>query len=205
MDMKSIRAIAFVIRCSGAATAAFELATAFGLPQAVWAAMSALIVSQERLLETRAALTGRILGTLLGAGVTVIVSEIASRAGTPVAAQMAIAIAICALIAREYPRYRVAMWTCAVVLLTAQHAAPIELVALRRATEVILGAIVGWTFHFAAEAIVHGLLRQQGCPRLILTNPAPTVPSLAECVPARKNKPSPLRLRLNLGRPRSNG
>ena len=156
MDMKSVRTIAFVIRCSSAATAAFGLATAAGLHQAVWAAMSALIVSQERLLETRSALTGRILGTLLGAGVTVMVNEITSRAGLPVAVQMAVAIAISALIAREHPRYRVAMWTCALLLLTAQPPAPIELVALRRATEVILGAIVGWIFHFAAEAIVDG-------------------------------------------------
>ena len=41
--------------------------------QGLWAAMSAVIVSQERLHETRSSLAGRILGTLLGIGVTVAV------------------------------------------------------------------------------------------------------------------------------------
>jgi hypothetical protein len=70
MKYRSIRAIAFVIRCSGAATVASELASLLGLLEALWAAMSAVIVSQERLHETRSSLAGRILGTLLGVGVT---------------------------------------------------------------------------------------------------------------------------------------
>ena len=50
---KVIWAIAFVARCSGAATVAYELALSLGLPESLWAAMSALIVSQEQLHETR--------------------------------------------------------------------------------------------------------------------------------------------------------
>jgi hypothetical protein len=68
---KSLRAVAFVARCSGAATVAYELALSLGLPGAHWAAMSALIVSQERLQETRSSLMGRVLGTLLGIVVTI--------------------------------------------------------------------------------------------------------------------------------------
>jgi hypothetical protein len=45
MGKKSIRAIAFVLRCSGAATVGYELASAPGLHEALWAAMSAAIVS----------------------------------------------------------------------------------------------------------------------------------------------------------------
>jgi len=153
---KSIRAIAFVLRCSGAAMAAYEVVFSLGL-QGLWAAMSAVIVSQERLHETRSSLAGRVLGTLLGIGVTVAVSEITSRTTTSTAVQMAIAVAICASVVRELPKLRVAMWTCPIILLTAQPSTPMLLVALHRGSEVILGAIIGWIFHWFAEVVVDAL------------------------------------------------
>jgi hypothetical protein len=152
----SIRAIAFVIRCSGAATVAYEVVLSLGL-QGLWAAMSAMIVSQERLHETRSSLAGRIFGTLLGIGVTLVVNEVASRTATSTALQMAIAVAICALIVRGLPKLRVAMWTCPIILLTAEPSAPMTLVALHRGSEVILGAIIGWIFHWFAEVVVDAL------------------------------------------------
>ena len=157
MGKKSIRAIAFILRCSGAATVGYELASSLGLHEALWAAMSAVIVSQEHLHETRSTLVGRIFGTVLGIGVTVGVSEAASRIAASTAVQMAVAVAICALIVREFPALRVAMWTCPLILLTAQPSTPIVLVALRRGSEVFLGAIVGWVFHWGAEVVVDAL------------------------------------------------
>ena len=68
MERTILRAIAFVLRCSGAATVAHELASSLGLHKALWAAMSALIVSQEQLHQTRSSLGGFISGTLLGIG-----------------------------------------------------------------------------------------------------------------------------------------
>ena len=46
------------------------------------------------------------------------------------------------------------MWTCPVVLMTAQAGESLELVALRRASEVIFGAGVAWAFHWIADRIV---------------------------------------------------
>src|SRR5579859_7157748 len=109
-----MRVIAYVARCSGSATAAYELALLLGLPEALWAAMSALIVSQERLHETRSSLSGRILGTLVGMAVTISVSEATSRLAAPTAVQMGFAVAIASLVAREFPKLRVVMWTCLV-------------------------------------------------------------------------------------------
>jgi uncharacterized membrane protein YccC len=106
-----IRAIAFVARCSGAATCAYVAAVEIGLPHAVWAAISALIVSQERLDDTTTSLTGRIAGTIIGACIAVAVSVAAARLATGVALQVAVAVALCATIARERPRLRVCMWT----------------------------------------------------------------------------------------------
>jgi uncharacterized membrane protein YccC len=157
MGKKSIRAIAFILRCSGAATVGYELASSLGLHEALWAAMSAVIVSQEHLHETRSTLVGRIFGTLLGIGVTVGVSEAASRIAASAAVQMAVAVGICALIVREFPTLRVAMWTCPLILLSAQPSTPIVVVALRRGSEVFLGAIVGWIFHWGAEVVVDAL------------------------------------------------
>jgi len=154
---KSMRVIAYVARCSGSATAAYELALLLGLPEALWAAMSALIVSQERLHETRSSLTGRILGTLVGMAVTIAVNEVATRMAVPTAVQMGLAVAIAALVAREFPKLRVVMWTCPIILLTTQPAGSILVAAFRRGSEVILGALVGWAFHWAAEIIVDAL------------------------------------------------
>ena len=157
MEQKSIRAIAFVIRCAGAATVAYGLAHSLGLPESVWAAMSAVIVSQERLHETRSSLRGRVIGTLLGIIVTIMVSRMASHAAVSTAVQMAVAVAICALVTREHPKFRVAIWTCPIILLTTPPSVPVFMVAFRRGGEVILGAVVGWIFHWAAEILVDRL------------------------------------------------
>src|SRR5258705_13788076 len=157
MGKKSIRAIAFILRCSGAAAAGYELASALGLHEVLWAAMAAVIVSEEHLHETRSSLLGRVFGTLLGISVTVGVSEVASRLAASTTLQMVVAVGICALIVREFPKLRVAMWTCPIILLTAEPSAPIILVALRRGSEVLLGAVVGWIFHWGAEVVVDAL------------------------------------------------
>ena len=149
-----MRVINFVVRCSGAATLAYEVASALGFQQSLWAAMSAVIVSQERLYETRTSLKSRVVGTLVGIVVTVAVSEATSGLATPIALQMAVDVAICALIAYRFRGLRVAMWTCPIILLTAQPALPILVVALRRGSEVILGALIGWAFHGLVELLV---------------------------------------------------
>ncbi len=97
---------------------------------------------------------GRILGTLIGIAITISVSEVASRMAVSVAVQMAVAVAISAIISREFPKLRVAMWTCPVILLSAQSSVPIFSAAFSRGSEVVFGAIVGWAFHCAAEFLV---------------------------------------------------
>jgi uncharacterized membrane protein YccC len=129
-----------------------------GLPESVWAAMFALIVSQEQLHDTRSSLVGQIFGTLLGATIAVAVSHGASRVGASTAMQMTAAVAIAALVVHEVPTLRVAMWTCPITLLSAPSE-PVLTVGLHRASEVILGAVVGWTFHWAAEAVVDACAR----------------------------------------------
>jgi uncharacterized membrane protein YccC len=130
------------------------------LTEALWAAISAVVVSQEHLHETRSSLAGRIFGTLLGIGITIAVSQVASRTAVPIVAQMSIAVAICALLVREFPTLRVAMWTCPIILLKTQVSEPIVLVALHRGSEVILGALVGWIIHWVAQVAVDAVAKR---------------------------------------------
>jgi uncharacterized membrane protein YccC len=154
---RHIRAVAFVVRCSGAASVAFQAATTLGLPESVWAVMSALIVSQERLHETRSSFAGRVLGTLLGIALTSLVSAAASRVPVSIPAQMAAAIALAAVVAWMFPLLRAAMWTCPVIFLTVEPSKPMFMIAVHRGAEVILGAVVGWVFHWGTEAVVDAI------------------------------------------------
>lgn len=152
-----IRGIAFAARCSGAAALAYQSAIWVGLPHSLWAAMSAIIVSQERLADTRSSLTARIIGTLIGIGVAVGVNAAASRLDANLTVQIAAGVAICALVARRYPTVRVCMWTCPIVFLTAEPSVPTSMVALWRGSEVILGALIGAALHWFTEGVIKAL------------------------------------------------
>lgn len=156
-ERRSIRFVAFIVRCAAAATCAYGAAILAGLPHPVWAAISALVVSQERLGETGASLLWRIAGTLIGLCVAVAVSVSVSGLRIGTAAELAIAAGICAAIARQYPAVRVCMWTAAIALLTGEPGVPIIAVAAYRGTEVILGALAGGALHAASEIMVRAM------------------------------------------------
>ncbi|WP_337268476.1 FUSC family protein [Oryzifoliimicrobium ureilyticus] len=148
------RDIAFVLRCSGAATVGYLVAQTAGLPHPVWAAMSGIIVSQEKLGDTRQATIGRFIGTLLGVSIAVMIGTLFDRIGTDVAVDIAVAVALAAVAARRYPWIRVCMWTCPIVFLTATPGVPLWEVGASRGAEVLLGGIVGAVLHFVAECVV---------------------------------------------------
>ena len=153
--MKIKPLLLFSVRCSAAATISYFLAALVGLSFPVWASMSALIVSQERLQETRRSLIGRILGTVLGVIVALAVNFISSVVtGFGMAAEMAISVAICAAIAHEYPSMRVSMWTTPIVLLTATPEVSIFATGFYRGCEVILGSLVGGLCHTLAAKLI---------------------------------------------------
>jgi uncharacterized membrane protein YccC len=155
---KLARDIAFVLRCSGAATLSYLAALAVGLPHPVWAAMSGVIVGQEQLGETRQATVGRLVGTLLGVAVAVLVGGLTAPLGTGVAIQIALAVALCAVAARRYPVIRVCMWTSPIVFLMADPATPLIVVGLYRGTEVLLGGTIGAMLHVIAEAVIRRIV-----------------------------------------------
>lgn len=165
------RHIAFVLRCSGAAAFAYFLARAAGLPHPVWATMSGIIVSQEKLNDTNRATLWRLAGTMVGVVTAVIVGGalLAFGAATPV--QLAGTVALCALLVRLWPDLRVSMWTAPIVLLTRLPEDTILQTGLWRGEEVLLGGLVGICCHFLAERVITWLDAHE--PR----NPVPRAPS----------------------------
>jgi len=156
------RTVAFVVRCSGAATLAYLAATLFCLPHPVWATMSALVVSQEKLHDTNGSLKGRILGTFIGIGAGIAANALGSHLALGLSGQIALSVGLCAAIARQYPAVRVCMWTGPIVLLTAEPSAAIIMVAFFRGSEVMIGVLVGAALHWTSEVTVLRKLHRAG-------------------------------------------
>jgi uncharacterized membrane protein YccC len=155
-----LRHFAFVLRCSASATLSYVVSVFAGLPHPMWAPMSALIISQDRLHDTRASLSSRILGTLVGITSAVVVDAVGRLCGLSMAGEVFLAVAICACCVRIQPATRVCMWTAPIVLLTPDAGTSISEVALFRGAEVLVGCLVGAALHFAAEQVVDRVSQQ---------------------------------------------
>lgn len=159
----TVRDIAFVLRCSGAATLAYILAaSAFGLVHPVWAAVSAIVVSQEKLFQTRKAVVWRFAGTIVGIVVAVAAGTVTTNFGWDTAVQMGISVAICAALVRRWPDLKVAMWTAPIVFFSHEPGTSLVVAGYARGSEVVLGGIVGALIHWAAERIITPLQRSSG-------------------------------------------
>lgn len=154
MNETRVRDLAFVLRCSGAATLSFVMAEIGGLPHPVWAVMSGIIVGQEKLGDTRQATIGRFVGTLLGVIIAVVIGTTSQQFGVGAAGEIAIAVGLAAIIARRYPSMKVCMWTCPIVFLTTTAQTPLWEVGMYRGAEVLLGSAVGAALHAVAERII---------------------------------------------------
>jgi len=137
---------------------AYAAADAVGLGHPVWAVASALIVSQETARETRHSLIWRVAGTLIGAGVAVACALLLMPDVAQPIAAMGVAIMLCAAIARRWPLLRVAMWTTALVILTASADHSILQTAMERSSEVLLGGLIGAAVHLVLDAILPAAL-----------------------------------------------
>lgn len=151
----TIRDIAFVLRCSGAATLAYVLAgSALGLAHPVWAAVSAIVVSQEKLFQTRKAVVWRFAGTIVGIAVAVAAGTLTTRLGWDIAAQMGVSVALSAVLVRRWPDLKVAMWTAPIVFFSNEAGTSLLMAGYARGSEVILGGIIGAITHWIAERII---------------------------------------------------
>lgn len=155
----TVRDIAFVLRCSGTATLAYALASGLGLEHPVWASISGVIVSQEKLDETRNAVHWRVAGTLVGIVVAVIAGSLIDPLGWSVAVQTGISVAICASLVRCWPDLKVAMWTAPVLFFARDPGMSLFLAGVWRGAEVLLGGLTGALLHMIFERIIRRLER----------------------------------------------
>lgn len=157
MTAERVKATAFVLRCAGAAVLALMIASWLGLDHPVWATVSALVVSQDRLGDTRRTLGWRLVATAVGIGVAVAVGSALAKAGPGV--MLGMVVALCAALTRWRPELRLSMWTAAIVLLTVTPGQTIAHAGLARGIEVLIGGLVGAALHQLAEMLVGAMLR----------------------------------------------
>ncbi|MBB3809179.1 FUSC family protein [Pseudochelatococcus contaminans] len=148
---------AFVLRCSLAAMASYELALMVGLHHPVWASVSAVIVSQASLNETQNAVLWRLAGTMTGIVVAVAVGTALAALSVDIAVQIGCGVALCAAGVRRWPDLKVAMWTVPIVYLSDNQHMPIAEAGFWRGVEVGLGGLVGAALHWLAEAVASRL------------------------------------------------
>lgn len=159
MTPERLKAAAFVLRCAGAAVLALLIAGWLGLDHPVWATVSALVVSQDRLGDTRRTLGWRLVATAIGIGVAVAVGSLLDAAGPGV--MLGVTVALCAALARWRAELRLSMWTAAIVLLTVSPGQTIAHAGLARGVEVLIGGLVGAALHQLAEMVVGAAVRQR--------------------------------------------
>lgn len=134
--------ILYGLRCSTAACAAYALAMLTAPQHALWAPISALIVSQDTMAHTLSFVEGRSKGVVIGALVAVLVGFVGSLVGLALIAKVGVAVALSAAISMGPSAVRAAMWLSAIVLMVTGGQSPVPIAALL-AVQVILGAVVG--------------------------------------------------------------
>jgi uncharacterized membrane protein YccC len=133
------------LRMLVAATLAYTLAEAFGLPQGYWAVLTTIIVIQTSIGGSLKAAIDRLAGSICGALVGAAIA-LALPSHTPVALGLALVIAIAplAVLTAYQPGYRVAPVTAIIVLMSTGAATLGPLgYALDRVLEITLGSVVG--------------------------------------------------------------
>lgn len=160
-----LRDLLFTFRCTAASALSYALAAALDLQFPSWAAVSALVVSQEQLSQTRAALVQRIGGTLIGILIAMLVGALLSRLHAGTLLQMSAGIAIAALVGRKWPSLKVGMWTVPIVYLSnLAHPDPLHNGVLR-GIEVLIGGIIGILVHLLVDAFHQKLVGMRSHPR----------------------------------------
>jgi uncharacterized membrane protein YccC len=129
-------------RTTLAATLSLALARGFGLPEAQWAAISAMVVTQSTLGATLSISGQRLAGTALGSVAAALMATRLSSSIPAFAAGIFGLGVICALLHLDRAAYRFAGITLAIVLFSSQPNSA-WIIAAHRFSEVSLGIAMG--------------------------------------------------------------
>ncbi len=136
------QAVEHAARTTVAATVSLAIAKMFRLPEAYWAAISTMVVTQSSMGAALTISGQRFAGTTLGAAAAVLLANrLGSGMLTFVVGVFGLGL-ICALIRLDYAAYRFAGITLAVVVLITRNQ-PVWIVASHRFFEVSLGIVTG--------------------------------------------------------------
>jgi uncharacterized membrane protein YccC len=132
-------------RTAVAATASLVVARACRLPEAYWAAITTMVVTQSTLGASLAISTQRFAGTVLGAGAGALLANYWAPNASLFGASIFGLGLLCAALDLDNSGYRFAGITLAIVMLV-QRARPAWMVASHRFIEVSVGIAVGLAF-----------------------------------------------------------
>lgn len=129
-------------RTAVAATVSLAMAQAFRLPEAHWAAISTLVVTQSRLGAAWTISVQRFVGTALGAAAAILLAAYLGSTTLVFAAGVFALGLICGALRLDHAAYRFAGITLAIVMLVTSDK-PIWIIASHRFLEVSLGIVIG--------------------------------------------------------------
>ena len=156
----NIRHLLYALRMTASAGVALVLADALHLAQPVWAVISAIVVSRASSGDAVESGRNRILGTLAGALLGVVIAL--SRAfGVPELAQIVVGVAISAFAAALYRPFMAAPIALVIVLASDPSGASSVQTAILRLTEVGLGAVIAILFALGLRTLVQWRARRR--------------------------------------------
>ncbi|MGO9589367.1 MAG: FUSC family protein [Candidatus Acidiferrales bacterium] len=129
-------------RTTVAAVASLVVAGAFKLPEAYWAAITAIVVMQSTLGAALKVSWQRFAGTALGAAAGALIAMYLPPTAIVFGGAIFALGFVCAALNLDWPAYRFAGITLAIVLLTGGDKAP-WVAAIHRFVEVSIGIAVG--------------------------------------------------------------
>ena len=141
----------YALRTTLSATVSLVIADALHLSQPVWAVISAIVVSRASSGGAFESGRNRVLGTLAGAVLGVVIA-LGRPLGVPELAQIAVGVALAAFAAALYKPFLAAPIALVIVLASDPSGSSSVTTAIQRLTEVGLGAVVAILFALAFRA-----------------------------------------------------
>lgn len=151
------------VRAAVTAMTSFLIARLFRLPEAYWASITTLVITQSSLATTLAVSWQQFVGTILGALVGAVVAAFFGPQVLVFGGCVLILGLLCALVHSDRSAYRFASVTLGIILLTPRTTAPWQ-IAVHRFAEVSIGIGVALLLAYVwPETLDEGCYGRRSC------------------------------------------